>query len=164
MNTHEIERLLFGDDECRRVFKGVYAADVFVDVHRNETTLGGDEPALYVVNNRESNHPGEHWIAVYCNRSPGVSEFFDSYGLAPSIYRSVNAALGHNETRYTDVRLQNVNSDSCGHYCVAYCLAVTRNLSLDRFVDYWKKREDEDVKRLVDGELAETSRRSVNDS
>jgi hypothetical protein len=135
------------------VFRGVYAADVFVDAHRYETMLSGDAPALYVVNNRDSDHPGEHWVAVYCNRSPGVSEFFDSYGLPPSLYRAINSALGHNETRHSYVRLQSADSDACGHYCVAYCLAVARNLSLDQFVDYWKKRDDEDVKRLVDGEL-----------
>jgi hypothetical protein len=155
MNTDEITRLLFGDVACERVFKGVYAADAFFDAHRYETTLSGDAPALYVVNNRDSDHPGEHWVAVYCNRLPGVSEFFDSYGLAPSIYRSINAALGHNETRYTDVRLQSVDSDACGHYCVAYCLAVARDLSLAQFVNYWKRRSDREVKRLVDGELAE---------
>jgi hypothetical protein len=154
MNTDEITRLLFGDVECERVFRGVYAADVFVDAHRYETKLSGDTPALYVVNNRDSDHPGEHWLAVYCNRSPGVSEFFDSYGLSPSLYRSINVALGHNETRHTNVRLQSIDSDACGHYCVAYCLAVARNLSLDQFVDYWKKRDDEDVKRLVKKELA----------
>jgi hypothetical protein len=151
MNTDEITRLLFGDVECERVFKGVYAADVFVDAHRFETAHNSDAPALYVVNNRDSDHPGEHWVVVYCNRTPGVSEFFDSYGLPPSLYRSVNAALGHNETRYSDVRLQSVDSDACGHYC----LAVARNLSLARFVDYWKKRDDEDVKTLVNDELAE---------
>jgi hypothetical protein len=155
MNTDEITRLLFGDYECERVFKGVYAADVFVDAHRYETMLSGNTPALYVVNNRDSDHPGEHWIAVYCNRLPGVSEFFDSYGLPPSFYRSINTVLGHNETRYSDVRLQSADSDVCGHYCVAYCLAAARNVSLNRFVDYWKKKDDEDVRRLVDSELAE---------
>ena len=42
-------------------------------------------PAGLISNTDPHDLPGTHWVAMYFN-SPGVSEFFESYGLPPEVY------------------------------------------------------------------------------
>ena len=58
MNNHQIEVLLRGHPQTRRMFKGVFAADT-LPVSRV------DEAACYVVNLDDSDEPGGHWIGIY---------------------------------------------------------------------------------------------------
>ena len=42
-------------------------------------------PAGLISNTDPRDLPGTHWVAMYFT-SPGISEFFDSYGFPPEVY------------------------------------------------------------------------------
>ena len=58
--------------------------------------------------------------------SPGISEFFDSYGFSPEVYGMEDYIL-RNVTMYSDLPLQGITSDVCGDYCLFYLLHRARN-------------------------------------
>ena len=60
MNTVHIEQLLKNDPYTERVFKGAFARDQLSKVVY---------PSAYVVNTRPISQPGEHWIAIYFDKT-----------------------------------------------------------------------------------------------
>ena len=62
--------------------------------------------------------------------SPGISEFFDSYGFPPEVYGMEDYIL-RNVTMYNDLPLQGITSDVCGDYCIFYLLHRVRNKDLN---------------------------------
>ena len=67
------------------------------------------------------------------------------------MYATIRNEPSLQETAY---RLQDITTDVCGHYCVAYCLAASRDVSHEDFLDYWRRRDDGEVKELVEEELS----------
>ena len=80
-------------------------------------------PAAYVVNTDRCGLPGKHWTVFYFPRKGNVCEFFDSLGQTPEHYhnrfRQVLVANGP-KYRYVKHRLQALDSDVCGQYCIYY--------------------------------------------
>ena len=69
---------------------------------------------------------GHHWVAVFYNH--GSIEFFDSFALSPWAYDVQMTTFLHYTSRareilYNDVRLQEIDSDACGHYCILFGVA-----------------------------------------
>ena len=59
-----------------------------VEVYSKNTlpyTVHGGVDKLVVCNTAPAWHPGEHWIAIYIDKS-GVGEYFDSMGHHPLLY------------------------------------------------------------------------------
>ena len=77
-------------------------------------------PAGLISNTDPHDLPGTHWVAMYFT-SPGISEFFDSYGFPPEVYEMEDYIL-RNVTMYNDLPLQGLTSDVCGDYCLFYLL------------------------------------------
>ena len=146
MDTLQISRLLLSDTVCAPIFGGVHAADVFADIALSEKNL----PQLYVVNTYNSHRPGLHWVAVRLEKKR--AEFFDSYGLTPDLYSNIGESLRklYSQVAYTDTQLQQPESDACGHYCTAYCLASARGYPLSDIVVYWNNQSDTVVKKFVE--------------
>ena len=146
MDTLQISRLLLSDTVCAPIFGGVHAADVFADIALSKTNL----PQLYVVNTDNSHQPGLHWLAIRLGKKQ--AEFFDSYGLTPNLYPGIAECLHklYSQVAYTDTRLQQPESDTCGHYCIAYCLASARGYPLSDIVVYWNNQSDTVVKKFVE--------------
>ena len=73
-----------------------------------------------------STERGHHWVAVFFNH--GSAEFFDSFALSPLAYderltRFLHYTSGAHEILFNDVRLQQIDSDACGHYCILFGVA-----------------------------------------
>ena len=64
---------LLDDENATFLFAGALARDEFVFSKAS---------GLYVVNTKDSNQPGKHWVVVYI--SDGGCNFFDWYGQPPS--------------------------------------------------------------------------------
>ena len=109
MKTSEIDTILHSLLEGTRVhFAGVFPRNLIPSIETLKT------PSCFVSNTDESHSPGEHWVAFYI-ANPNRIEFFDSYGMPPSVYGFTLNVSCYNTTQY-----QSFDSNVCGHYCIFY--------------------------------------------
>jgi len=69
----EIKKDIYG----KRIFKGVFPRDKLPFIHTY--------PASLIVNTHTSEYPGEHWLAIFFDKSKHC-EFFDSFGFPFKFY------------------------------------------------------------------------------
>ena len=69
----EIKKDIYG----KRIFKGVFPRDKLPFIHTY--------PASLIVNTHTSEYPGEHWLAIFIDKSKHC-EFFDSFGFPFTFY------------------------------------------------------------------------------
>ena len=130
MNTLEIQKILTNVlPTCRVNFLGVFAQDTIPDINSQPS------PLCFVSNTHPSNKPGEHWVAFFYENSH--LEFFDSYGLSPSMYDfkfQIPMRMNHQT-------LQSLDSNVCGHYCIFYLYHRSRGKSLSQIVSSFSTRD-----------------------
>lgn len=74
-----------------------------------------NKPGYYIINIQSSKEgSGTHWTALIYN--PEKSYFFDAYGFPPP--DDIELLLPEYEYNMFDI--QNINSSSCGFYCIAF--------------------------------------------
>lgn len=124
MDTLQIKRALRG---LRAASIGVYAAD------RIPRTLS--LPAAIVANTDASDKSGSHWVAFYVDKN-AFATFFDSYGFPPSSPFHLER-LKKNCARFQCNRkkLQSVDSQVCGEYCIMFLYHMCSGISLRSFVN-----------------------------
>lgn len=121
MHTGEIDqvarKMLCGS---RTRWLGVFARDQL-----NRLSLDRERrPFALVFNTHPSDGPGEHWLAMFAEGGGGGKlEFFDSYGLGPSLYDI------HFPVRYSQTSVQSFGTNVCGQFCLMFILYRTRHLS-----------------------------------
>jgi len=128
MNTSHINSILSSDPYTRRVFKGVFPRDRFIN-----HPIQNDEESLFVCNLDTSDENGSHWIVI--NKQGNNIFYFDSYGLPP-LFDDLTQKLYNNCELITwnATRLQAFNSTVCGHYCIIYCLLKARGHPFDNII------------------------------
>ena len=77
LDTNQIMDAFNNDEFSYNIFKNEHS----IDKLPNNIVY----PSAYVINNKASNHPGEHWLAVYYNKE-GEAYFFDSFARGPYYY------------------------------------------------------------------------------
>ena len=122
MNTFELEHILQRNVSPREIFLGVFALDGLP----TRTELRQKNRWFLVCNCCPSTKRGHHWVAVFYNH--GSIEFFDSFALSPWAYdvrmtTFLYDTSGAREISFHDVRLQEIDSDVCGHYCILFGVA-----------------------------------------
>ena len=122
MNTFELEHILQRNVSPREIFLGVFALDGLP----TRTELRQRNRWFLVCNCCPSTKRGHHWVAVFYNH--GSIEFFDSFALSPWAYDVRMTTFLHDTSRareilFNDVRLQEIDSDVCGHYCILFGVA-----------------------------------------
>jgi hypothetical protein len=150
MNSLEIDVLCYDDAKCHKIFGGTIPSDQLQGV------ISHSDKRLFVVNTDTKDLPGEHWVCVYISEDD--CEFFDSYANSPAIYPIINEGLRHLKiTNKSEYRLQGNRKEVCGEYCVAYCLAKSRNIKINDFTRYWMEIEnrDETIQQMIKGQLDE---------
>ena len=114
MNTSEINYILSNDCVTKKYFDGVYPKDVLEEIK--------DKPKLIICNTDTSKGKGKHWVFFILNKKD--VEFFDSLGKNLSDYGnefvSFMKKFNYNYCNCSLNRIQPLNSDLCGHYCVSY--------------------------------------------
>lgn len=88
-------------------------------------------PACCIVNTDKATQPGKHWVAFYL-RTPNEFEFFDSYGLHPSLYQFDE--LWSNPIEHNPVSLQSDFSNTCAHFCLYFLHAKTLSFPMSTIV------------------------------
>ena len=124
-----IEEILGKDKITNPIFMGCFALD--------EIPKRPRYPSCFISNTKPRNHPGEHWVAFYYDKT-GFCDFFDSYGQNPNKYY-LKTYLDETSSNWTfnNKRIQGLSS-YCGHYCVFYLLFRARNKSYIFFQKFFK--------------------------
>ena len=141
MNTNQIHQVLSKLIPKRVNFLGVFAQNQIPLIDSSFSF-----PLCFVSNTHPSSKPGEHWVAFYYD-SPSSLEFFDSYGLHPSIY-----GFNHKPLRMNHHSLQSIDSDVCGQYCIFYLYHRSRGKSLSQIFHSFSSDQawnDNSVARFV---------------
>lgn len=126
MNTQQIEKVLKYDNATKRYFQGVFPSDELPPVVKHY-------PAAIVANVDPRGKPGSHWCAFYFS-SDRKGEFFDSYGLKPGDYtQAFQDFLSKNSKAwsYNHHRLQSLDSNVCGHYCLYFLTYRCRHVDME---------------------------------
>ena len=130
MYSNKIENYLIRDKFARKIYCGVIAIDQIpmVKVKR---------PCAFIVNNQESDRPGEHWVAIYIPRYRHP-EYFDSYGMPPFDTR-IKRFLKINGPNfiYNDKPIQGNDSVNCGKFCIFYLYFKSRNFPLSKIKKFF---------------------------
>ena len=127
MNTTHLEELLREDRRTRGLLGGVYPCDLLPRRRR-------PSQRLFVANTDPHHLPGTHWVAIYFTPE-GHCIYFNSYGLPPfnhHLLRFVQRS-GPGWT-YNTRNLQDMSSNVCGHYCVAFAHHMARGKTLLQFL------------------------------
>jgi len=127
MKGSEIDALLRGVPK----YGGVFAFDRLDYLHPGK---------VYVVNNKPSTHPGEHWIVVDMTlRQPYL---FDSFGKHPKYY-------GLPPMKHWKRALQDPKSYTCGVYCIYYIVHRTKHISPEHMFRKFTRRRVQNDRRVL---------------
>lgn len=145
MNNFEIEWILLHNYNTKQYFGGIYNIDNLPRIVRKT-------PTFLIMNTDVSTGPGKHWVAIYITEN--YCEFFDSAGNSPKEY-GIEQFLFSNGSKYVynSRRLQDYDSDTCGHFVLYYtyqrCLGKSIE-SIVRSFDYQPLNVNDDmVKHFV---------------
>ena len=93
-----------------KIFSGVYSKDKIPLIENDKS---------FIFNLQNSNEPGSHWVSL--SRKNNNIFIFDSFGIGYvtnnlyKIYKNYNII--------TNIyRIQDINSNLCGMFCVLFCL------------------------------------------
>jgi hypothetical protein len=114
MNSDAIAAILRGERATHDVFRGVYAQNEIRQAMTKCERL--EAPSAFVINSDPITLPGEHWLAVFHNRSRQF-EFFDTYDMSPSTY-GLDGSWNFINTNTRKV--QALDSNACGQHCIFY--------------------------------------------
>src|ERR1700679_1064610 len=113
MDTFTIHKILSRMFKRRQIYFDVIPCD-----HLNRINIT-QFPMCLVVNNRASDHDGEHWIALFMEKRNSPLKFFCSYGLGIESYslnfRNFAYRLNVEVVQNKKV-LQSFNTNVCGQY------------------------------------------------
>ena len=119
MNTHEINevgrRIIHGNYS----FKGVFAADTFIE----SMDISNQLPFAFIVNTDRSESRGRHWVAII--QEHGRFEFFDPLGLGPWHYPNLNI---FSVVSYNSHSLQSDFANTSAHICLIFLSIRSRGM------------------------------------
>lgn len=140
MNTKQLDWVMKSDRFAKLQFRGVYAADQLPVKVR-------EFPSAYIANTDPTSKPGTHWVAFYF-ADEVHGEFFDSYGMSPDFYNEkFEQFVKTNSSTWTfnDKKLQSLDSQVCGQYCLYYlllrCRGITKSKIIEQFSDNVKRND-----------------------
>ena len=123
LRSNQITRRLKNDEYASKSFIGVFPRDILPAIKMFPSSL--------VINTDPSHSPGSHWLAVYFD-SQKKCTFFDSYGNKPEYFSLMSYLQKYSyEVEYKNQRIQAINSDTCGFYCIFFLLLKSRGFSLE---------------------------------
>ena len=129
LTTMDIEKALFKDFFTQKCFLGVFPRDEMPSIIFY--------PSCFIVNTEPSFKKGEHWLAMYFDKSRNCF-FFDSFGHDPSFFNMSKYIKKYSSgIKYNKDCIQDNFSDTCGHYCVFFLLLINRGFSLDRIISFF---------------------------
>lgn len=133
LTTLDLLAVARANPALHHVHAGTYPLDAL------PTLLVAGRPRHIVYNASPSTDPGTHWLSIWLSNDT-TAEVMDSLGQRP-VYPEVLSFLRRHASRsvYSTQRIQDINSNACGLYCLSHGLARARGYSfaqwLSRFSD-----------------------------
>ena len=127
MNTKQLWNALCLNADTYKYFDGIYSSDTLKEIV--------DKPDLIICNTDPSNKPGEHWVLFFFR--DGSVDFFDSLGRDIKYYGSVFLDFIANfvdNYKQCIKRMQPIQSDLCGQYCLYYAFAACNGFPMEEIV------------------------------
>jgi hypothetical protein len=124
MEGSQLRQIIQGDHITNHKFVNVFAANELPNL---------PSQSLAIVNCCNKNLTGLHWLALY--KEGDVLEFFDTYGLHPNMYNLMGKLPQYNYLIYNHKRVQSLNSNVCGQYCLFFCYYKSRGFLTDDIMD-----------------------------
>ena len=124
MRTEELESYMMRDPYIQKYYGGVVAL--------NQLPLFIVKPTIFIVNSDPASLPGRHWFAVFFTT---INEHFDSAGFYPNAVLEAQLIAHGPKFRYSDRRVQDFNTESCGQFCLFYCYFRCRGYSFRAIMD-----------------------------
>ena len=121
LHTEQLEFLLSNLVQlpARTEVAGVFPADLPPPKRRLNA-----RDVCFILNTDPRGAPGAHWLAFYYDAAKQQLEYFDSFGLPLSFFRTVAQFLASRKLRIipanTHGMLQAIDTTACGYYCVLY--------------------------------------------
>jgi|SRR5260221_12837279 len=118
MNDKELSQILRANSITKPYFRGVWAANVAVQL---KFKVGRDTPCFIIVNTDNERGDGEHWLVFFYNKN-GCLDVFDPFGIAPYAYPNLENFFEERTlcTEYNTKCLQATDSNVCGAHCLFY--------------------------------------------
>ena len=90
-------------------------------------------PKSLIVNTDEASKPGEHWVALVLTNKKCF--YFDSFGLPIVDFQILRFLKGYEKVSYSNTCIQDVKSNKCGEFCIAFLQNVKSKKSYMEFVN-----------------------------
>ena len=104
-----------------------------------------------IVNTSYSYERGDHWVAIVMKQKKCF--YFDSFGLPILSKEIMNFLSPFQKVTYSNVCIQNVNSDYCGQFCIAFIKFVKDKKSYKDFLFKFDhvnlSKNDNKVERII---------------
>ena len=122
MWDYEIERLL----HYNYTFIGCYPNDKLPQIEKKSNIS-------LIINTANSKSVGEHWVAMRMTKDKCF--YFDSFGMEIINENIKNFAKIYKKVIYSERCIQNIQSEKCGEFCVAFINNVNCVESYKNFIN-----------------------------
>ena len=145
LTTLELGELLKNNAVTKKYFLGTFPACM--------SPLTTRKKYSFLTNTDEHNKGGIHWCAWMVDGDEIT--FFDSFGRHPkdpAFPRNFSEIMKNFKLRYSNIQLQDFQSNTCGYYCIHFLYILSLGLDIDyMFYDYSSdfKKNDTVVYNLV---------------
>ena len=122
-----------------QIFLGVFARNELPKVKY---------PSCFIINNKNKNNIGEHWLAFFYDKDKNCS-FFDSYGLPASFY-CLNEFIDFTSIskNYNKIQYQSIDTTSCGYFCLLFLYLKSRNILINQVLTSNTKKNELILKKI----------------
>ena len=122
MWSFEIENLLKND----AWFMGYYP-------HDKLPTLKYKANGSIIINTGDSGTEGQHWVALKMTKNKCF--YFDSFGLYIVNENIRKFVSKYGKVTYSNICIQDIRSEKCGQFCVAFVKIVNNVKSYNNFIE-----------------------------
>jgi hypothetical protein len=132
MNSITLQEAMEKYHFSRNKFCGVFPYDMI------PTKIS--KPCSIIINTDPSYLPGKHWVAISID-SKGNCNYFDSFGKPPDKYKIIHFLRKNCEKKlfYNKSVLQNIFSDTCGHFCAVFLVFMNKGFKFSDFINLFSK-------------------------
>jgi hypothetical protein len=136
MSDLQIEKQFKGENR----FGGVYNKDDLNVLDNNK---------CYIFNMDKKSGSGTHWICI-SNISPNYVYYFDSYGEPSPDHLVELMHHTHKNIIYNTKQLQNLQSSSCGEWCVFFLKQILKGKKPQEILNYFSSNPTDSEHKLND--------------
>jgi hypothetical protein len=142
MDTTQLETILAFYGKSSNFYYGVFAIDQLPIIDKF--------PSCLIINNKPSNHEGQHWVAIYFDKKRKC-EFYDSFGKHPDYYGIYEYLKKYSTSiKYNNNKVQSNVSPYCGLYCIFFLIFKLKGKSMDFFKNLYEKNPMKNDKLFTD--------------